>query len=313
MNTDLDHAIMSVVADIVAAAPEVTADPTVITITPTAASTSRRHLLAAAAMIVVAAGVTGIALANHGGTSQQAPGVAGQPASPAVTIPPPEPTAPVIVPAVSSIPSSTNTKRCAAGDQTGIVPMVAGLSYDEATATLQAAGFVAEARFENSPAGTANGDDPVISQLADGNPVPTEPARCGASIPLTVALLPGRLHLVQDGETYPTIAQAEGISVDELLSYNGLTQDEVTASGRSIDSPLMGGQAISVEWSITAVEGPVCTGTPGGLTASQRAALRFVLAGGPQNEVIDEISTRWCGGQLTQEQAQAIVEAAAIG
>jgi hypothetical protein len=70
-------------------------------------------------------------------------------------------------------------------------PVVVGVTFDEAAATLEHAGFAADATFENSPAGTANGDDPVVNQLAAGNTVPGEPATRSASNWLTVALAAG--------------------------------------------------------------------------------------------------------------------------
>ena len=147
----------------------------------------------------------------------------------------------------ASLPDPNNDATCASGGLTAVVPLVVGMSYDDAARTLEQAGFGAEPTFENSPASTARGDDPVVNQLATGRPVPLEPATCGLSIRLTVAFQPGPLHLVQNGETYPSIAEAEGIDVDDLLAYNGLTRDELGSQGRSIDSPLMAGEALRLQ------------------------------------------------------------------
>lgn len=118
MNTDLDIAIKSAVSDIVAAAPDVIDDPTAVTITPTSAATQRRLLPAAAAVLVVAAGVTGIALANRGSPSSNSPAAAERPVGAPLTASPSEATlAPAGFPRLRLPDPSSPTDRRLAGAQ----------------------------------------------------------------------------------------------------------------------------------------------------------------------------------------------------
>lgn len=276
-----------------------------------------RVAVAAAALVAVGVGGLWVAADRQGVPESTAP--VAQPPSTAVAVPDlvpgvdDMPTEPLASVPTASLPDPMASATCATGSPTAVLPLVVGMTFDEATATLEQAGFTTEGLFENSPAGTANGDDPVVNQLATGYPAPGEPATCGAAIRLAVALLPGRFQVVQDGDTYPAIAEAEGIDVDELLSFNGLTRDSLASEGRTIDSPLMAGQAVSLEWSITAIPGPFCSDKPDDLTASQRDALAIVLEGRTQTEVITQISTDWCGGQLTQDQVRNLLASQVAG
>lgn len=208
---------------------------------------SRRFVLAAASVVIIAGGLVALTQLDR----HQTPQPASSPAASA-SVPATQPSVELPSEAVPSIPTASlpgtaNDATCASGGSTAVLPLVVGMSYDDAARTLERAGFGAEPTFENSPDGTAGGDDPVVNQLTTGHPSPLEPATCGVSIPLTVAFQPGPLHLVQNGETYPSIAEAEGLDLDELLAYNGLTRDELDSQGRTIDSPLMAGVALLLQ------------------------------------------------------------------
>ncbi len=203
-----------------------------------------RRMVLAASVVIIAGGLLALTQLDRGQTPQPASTPAASASAPATQPSSELPSGAVPSIPTASLPGAVNDATCASGGLTAVLPLVVGMSYDDAARTLEQAGFGAEPTFENSPAGTANGDDPVVNQLTTGHPVPLEPATCGVSIPLTVAFQPGPLHLVQNGETYPSIAEAEGINVDDLLAHNGLTRDELGSQGRTIDSPLMAGQAL---------------------------------------------------------------------
>lgn len=207
----------------------------------------RRIGLAAASVVIIGGGLFALTQLDRDQTPRPASSPAASASAPASgpSLELPSEAVPSIP--TASLPDAINDATCASGASTAVLPLVVGMSYDDAARTLEQAGFGVEPRFENSPAGTADGDDPVMNQLTTGHPAPLEPATCGVSIPLTVAFQPGPLHLVQNGETYPSIAEAEGIDVDDLLAYNGLTRDELGSQGRSIDSPLMAGEALRLQ------------------------------------------------------------------
>ncbi len=47
---------------------------------------------------------------------------------------------------------------------------------------------------------------------------------------------------MQDGETYPSIAAAEGLAVEDLLEYNGFTAEELNMMGQTVDTALRAGR-----------------------------------------------------------------------
>jgi len=272
---------------------------------------SRGVLIVAASTALIAGGLFGLTrLDQESGVRLPTDGAASLSAAPDQTS---HRSSDEVVPSIpsASLPNPGDDAPCSAGGRSAVVPLVVGMSYDEAARALTKIGFDVEASFENSPAGSATGNDPVVNQLATGSPVPGGPAPCGALIRLAVALLPGALHVVQTGETYTAIAESEGVDVDDLLTYNGLTREEIASQGRSINSPLMAGEALQLEWQVTAIDGPVCSQRPEALTRSQRAALLAFLDRTPGRDVVDDVAADWCGGQLTPAQVRALVDSLA--
>lgn len=243
MNTDLEYAIKSAVSDIVGAAPDVTGDPTSIMITPTAAVAPRRLLLAAAAVLVVAAGVTGIALTRRGGQRGTVPAAAEQPVAVPVSDPASAPTAlPTIAPELAD-PATTaaDESACRNGEGETTVPNVGGMAYPVAVRALRAAGLDSQVLREAVSAG-------VQPELGDGHvilwqdPTPGATVACGDVVELTATTL--RVYVVQPGDTWESVAAAQGIPVEDLLDFNDFTIVELEAAGGSVTSPLTIGQVI---------------------------------------------------------------------
>lgn len=234
MKTELDRAIKSAVSDIVAAAPDVTDDPAVVQITPTAGATSRRLVPAAAVMLVVAAGVTGIALASRGSPSPTDPAAAERPAGPALTDPAPERTAPG--------PTVAPDQPCSDGPGETTVPNVAGTLYSDAVETLRVAGVGFDVVREGSPgAEVAIGDGYVVVRQ---DTAPGSTHVCGDVVVLTVGHRARGTYTTQPGDTWESIAAAQGISVEDLLDFNGLTIAELEATEETVASPLEVGRVI---------------------------------------------------------------------
>lgn len=233
MNTDLDHAIKSAVSDIVAAAPAITDDPTAVMITPTSGAAPRRLLPAAAAVLIVAAGVTGIALAGRDGPSQTGPAAAEPPVGPALTDPEPELTAP----ATTADPD----QPCSDGTGETTVPNVAGMHYEVAIDTLNAAGLGIEVLGEMSPDdGAAIYGYVVVKQ----HTTPGDTLACGDAVVLTAADQPMADYQIHSGETWESIAAAQDIPLEDLLDANGLTLAALEATGETAASPLDPGRVI---------------------------------------------------------------------
>jgi hypothetical protein len=247
MSTDLDHAIKSAVSDIVAAAPDATDDPTVVLITPASGSTPRRLLPAAAAVLIVAAGVTGIVLASRGSPSQTSPAATEQPDGPALTDAKPEITAP----ATTADPA----RPCSDGTGETTVPNVAGMSYDVAIATLNAAGV----GFEVVPMVPDGGSATYGYVVAKQDTTPGDTLACGDVVVLTVADRPKINYTIQPGDTWESIASVQGIAIDDLLDANGVTLATLEASGETVASPLDPGRTITLLLPATLENAPATT------------------------------------------------------
>ncbi len=242
MNTDLDRAIKSAVSDIVAAAPDVIDDPTAVTITPTSAATPHRLLPAAAAVLVVAVGITGIALASRGSPSSNNSSSAERPVDAPLTDPLSEAT--LAPPSSTPAASAATDPTCSDGGGEATVPNVAGMAYPAAVDTLLAIGLSFEVLREVPPEGETATDDTYAVVGQDATPGDT--LACGDVVRITAAYRPGKLHTIHPGDTWESIAAAEGIPVDDLLNFNGLTIAELEAAGKNIASPLEIGRAISL-------------------------------------------------------------------
>lgn len=256
MNTDLDHAIKSAVSDIVAAAPEPTDDPNDVRITTLPTSSPRRLLPAAAAVLVVAAGVTGIALANRGGTSSNGPATAEQPGGAPLADTSSESTSPPTAtgPSTSAVPAPT----CSDGGGETAVPNVAGMAYGAAVDQLLAAGLSFEAMREIPPEGETATDDGYA--IVGQDTAPGDTVSCGAVVRITAAWRPGTLYTIKPGDTWESIATAQGVPVEELLAFNGSSIAELEAAGESTTSPLEIGRAIPLSSRQPTLNTPTTTG-----------------------------------------------------
>ena len=67
---------------------------------------------------------------------------------------------------------------------------------------------------------------------------------CGTIIDIVVGYRPGNLYVVRDGDTWESIAASQGITLEELLGFSGLTVAELAANGQSPTTPLTPGQAV---------------------------------------------------------------------
>lgn len=242
MNTDLDHAIKSAVADIVAAAPDVTDDPTQITITTTPAGSPRRLLPAAAAVIIIAAGVTGIALASRGSENGSAPAASELPVGAPLTDPLSEQTEP---PSRSSpVTPAALDSGCSDGSGQATVPNVAGMVYPAAVDALLTTGLSFDVARELPPEGAIATDDEYAVVGQDIRP--GDVVACGAVVRVTAAYRPGILYTIRPGDTWESVAISQGIPVEDLLAFSGFSVAELEADGKTIATPLEVGRAISL-------------------------------------------------------------------
>ena len=102
----------------------------------------------------------------------------------------------------------------------------------------------------------ATGADASAQEAESGTTVPgtrTDPSSsCGSrtltitdtTLELVAADRPGPVHVVQAGETWASIAADEGLTVDLLLEFNGLTTAELALTGETVDTPLDAGTAV---------------------------------------------------------------------
>jgi len=242
MTTDLDRAVRSSLNDIIATAPEPDDQPMQLVAFGGATST-RRPYLAVAASLVVLAGVGGlVAIRTNNDDTPVSPA-----AAPAATDNPSE-TAATTAPTTTTLPGQpvssavvNPTPNCSITDAQSLVPNVAGMSWVDAAADLLTAGFEPNALPElPAPLATPDADYVIIRQAA----APGAIAPCGATVDIIVAYRPGILYVVQDGDTYESIASSQGITLEQLLSFNGMTVAELEAAGQSPSAPLALGQAL---------------------------------------------------------------------
>ena len=242
MNNDLDLAIKSAVADIVAAAPAITDDPTVFLTTSTAGTAQRRLLPAAAALLVVA-GVAGLALVSRGGQGDNGPAAAEQPVAVPLTDPAGQSTAPTTTLSQTTPPATiaADESACSDGEAETTVPNVGGMAYTVAVEALLGVGLDSQVSREVVSAG-------VQPELGDGHvivsqdPTAGETLACGGVVELTATTLP--VYVIEPGDTWKSIAAAHGIAVEDLLEFNDSTIVELEAAGGSVTSPLEIGRVI---------------------------------------------------------------------
>lgn len=237
MTTDLDRALRSALGDIVAAAPEPDDQPMGLV---TVGNEARLHrpYLAVASSLVMLAGVAALVAINTTDTTPAAAPIETDLSSTAVattTTVPGETTSSVVV-------NTPPSPSCATTGAPALVPNVAGMAWVDATAVLTSAGLEPLPLPElPAPIDTPNPDLYVIIRQATA---PGTITSCGTVVDVTVAYQPGILHIVQDGDTYESIAASQGITLEQLLGFNGLSVAELEASDRDSAAPLVLGQAL---------------------------------------------------------------------
>ena len=140
-------------------------------------------------------------------------------------------------------PAAVNpTPNCSSANAQSVVPNVAGMSWVDAADALLAAGLASNALPElPGPSDAPDADLYVIIRQAT---IPGTTAPCGTTVDITVAYQPGTLYVVRDGDTYQSIAASQGITLEQLLGFQGLSVAELEASGRSPSTVLALGQAL---------------------------------------------------------------------
>ena len=242
MTTDLDRAVRSSLGDIIATSPEPDDQPMRL-VTVGSETRKRRPFLAVAVSLVVLAGVGTLVAISTNDATPIAP--AAEPiATDDSSAPEPVATAPITIAPIDTASSVvvTTTPGCAVTGAQALVPNVAGLPWADAAALLATAGLEPNALPELPPpleTSTA-ADYYIIRQTtAPGTITP-----CGTIVDITVAYRPGILYIVQEGDTYESIAASQGITLEQLLGFSGLSVAELEASGQSPTAPLALGQAL---------------------------------------------------------------------
>ncbi|MFN6118813.1 MAG: LysM peptidoglycan-binding domain-containing protein [Actinomycetes bacterium] len=239
MTTDLDRAVRSSLGDIIATAPQPDDNPARL-LADSGATSTRRPYLAVAASLVVLAGVGG--LVAIGANNDAAPIQLGAATDPVETSPATAETTTTLL-GQTTLPAVVNpTPNCSSMSSQSVVPNVAGMSWVDAADALLAAGLAPNALPElPGPSDAPDADLYVIIRQAT---IPGTTAPCGTTVDITVAYQPGTLYVVQDGDTYQSIAASQGITLEQLLGFQGLSVAELAASGRSPSTPLALGQAL---------------------------------------------------------------------
>lgn len=138
-------------------------------------------------------------------------------------------------------PYTATSHSCSTGSDV-TVPNVAGQPYSEAVDALVASGLTPNPMRELPPPGESA--TPASYSVIRQDTIPGASIACGAAIDITIAYRPGILHVVQEGDTWASVASDQGISLEELLSFSGLSVAEPESSDQSPDTPLELGQAL---------------------------------------------------------------------
>jgi hypothetical protein len=251
MTRDLDRAVRSSLGDIIAAAPEPDDQPMRLTVG--SETHNRRPYLAVAALLVVLAGIGGLVAVSTNEATPVAPAAAPiathdssapQPVTATTTTAPGD--------TVSSAVANA-TPSCAIGAQV-VVPNVAGMTWVHADVVLATAGLESYALPELS-APTENARDADYYVIVRQKTAPGTITSCGTIVDIMVAYRPGILYIVQEGDTYESIAASHGITLEQLLSFSGLSAAELEASGQSPATPLALGQAVPISIRSSDAEG----------------------------------------------------------
>ncbi len=247
MNKDLDRAIRSSLSDIIDAAPQPEDQPMRL-VTVNNETSTRRPYLAVAASMVVLAGVGGLVAIGNNDDTPVSPA-----AAPIATDDSSAPEPVTTAPATTTVPGDTassavvnTTPSCAITGAQALVPNVAGMPWVDAAAVLATAGLEPNALPElPPPLETPDADYYVIIRQATA---PGTTTSCGTIVDITVAYRPGILYIVQEGDTYESIATSQGITLEQLLGFNGLSAAELEATGQSPAAPLALGQALRLSF-----------------------------------------------------------------
>ena len=243
MTTDLEHAVRSSLGDIIAAAPEPDDQPMRL-VTVDSEPLKRRPYLAVAASLVVLAGVGALVAISTNDANPVAPA-----AAPITTNgssePEPVTTAPITTAPIDTDSSAVvnTTPSCAITGAQALVPNVAGMPWLDGAAVLATAGLDSYALPElPPPLETAPDADYYVIMRQET--APGTITSCGTIVDITVAYRPGIIYVVQEGDTYESIAASQGITLEQLLGLSGLSVAELEASGQSSTAPLALGQAL---------------------------------------------------------------------
>ncbi len=243
MTTDLDRAIRSSLGDIIATAPEPDDLPMRVA-TIDSETRPRRPYLAVAASLVVVAGVGALVAINANDAAPVAPAEA--PIATDESLEPAQVTVATTTTLAGATASSAvvnTTPSCASASTPALVPNVAGLPWVDAAAMLEAARLGSNALPElPGPAVEATDADLYVTVRQDTAPGTITP--CGTTVDIIVAYRPGILHIVQEGDSFESIAASQGLTLDELLVFNGLSVAELEEFGQSPSAPLALGQAL---------------------------------------------------------------------
>jgi LysM domain/PASTA domain len=243
MTADLDRAVRSSLGDIIATAPEPDDQP----MRPGADGSetrTRRPYLAVAASLVVLAGVGALVAVSTNDATPVSPAVA------PIATDDSSASEPLTAPTTITVPGDTassvvvnTTPSCAITGAQALVPNVAGMPWVDADAALVTAGLEPNALPE-LPAPLEDATDADYYVIIRQETAPGTITPCGTTVDITVAYRPGTLYIVQEGDTYESIAASQGIPLEQLLGFNGLSVAALEASGRSPDALLALGQAL---------------------------------------------------------------------
>ncbi len=235
MTQDFEHAIRSTLHDFVAAAPDPDGPP-VLLVTVDNQMPPRRPYLAVAASLVMLAGVGGLVVIATNDPTPTSPAAAPSATDESSA------TTPLATETSAAVVSATTTPACTNTGGQASVPNVAGMPKAQAVAALAQAGLEPNARQEHPPPGVSStdADYAVVRQ----NTAPGTTTSCGTKVEIVVAYRPGALYVVKEGDSYQSIAASQGLTLDQLLGFSGLTVAELAASGQSTTAPLDLGQAL---------------------------------------------------------------------
>jgi len=217
--------------------------------------TRRPLLLTAAAATILIVGAGGLLWAQRTAPVQPA----ADQSSPPVDGPTGQETAPATTVLQMTPPATiaADASACSDGEAETTVPNVGGMAYTDAAEALRGVGLDAQVAREAVDGGIEPelGDSHVILWQ---DPTAGQPIACGAIVLITATTLP--VYVVEPGDTWASIAAAQGIPVEDLLEFNDFTIVELEAAGGSVTSSIEIGRVIRLSLPYRSVEtGPPAT------------------------------------------------------